>query len=147
MRQNGGLWMRVNWKAYEVSDERELKALQQQLNVSVGRDLELPDLKGKSIKYAMVAIEESGKILGCWYAEQVLELKLCSLDPRFSVAASRDCWALLCELAGDDGTRFIHCPVPKGANEAIAEMLTAKESEGGLGMYESENDFYVKDLR
>lgn len=131
----------LTWRSVKPEDRPELEAIQAQLNASVGRDLELPDLNGKSVRYAMVA-EKSGKIIGAWYAEPVLELKFCSIAPEFTASAKRDCWDFLCGMAAVDGIRYIHCPVPKEANPRIHEALT-----DGLGMYESKNLFFVKDLR
>lgn len=134
--------MQLSWLPYVASDRSALEAIQAQLNGSVDKNLELPDLSGKSIRYALVARDHAGEILGCWYAEEVLELKFCSVQPAVTASARKECWETLCDLAKAEGLRYIHCPVPKGANERIHEALTE-----GLGMYQSDNDFFIKDLR
>lgn len=88
----------------------------------------------------MVA-EREGKIVGSWAAEIVGELKFVTLDAQVTAEAKEFWWEPLCVAAKNRGIRYIQVPVPKNADEHCGRALEE------IGMYRSENDFYIGDLR
>lgn len=145
--------MNLNWRRPTSADRPAREAIQTEMNARVGKDLELPDLDGKSIYLTMLAEDQSGNVLGAFMLELIGELKFLATDPRFTAAAQRDWWEPLCFAAkyGEHKLRFIHCPVPKVSPDADQQSRAANEriheALEEIGMYLSGNDFFVKDLR
>lgn len=141
--------LKVNWRPVAEQDRPTLEAIQAEMNLRLGENFELPKLElageeGRAIMMAMVA-ELDGQIIGTWYVEMVAELKFCSVDPRFTAVARRDCWDQLCKDSRTNGLRFIQTPVPESKDEALNQRV-GEALIDLCGMRESGCKFFIKDL-
>jgi hypothetical protein len=133
---------RITLRHATPEDWPSIVRLHREHQAAQGTDYELPDLFGPAIALALAAVDESGEIRACIYAEAIAEMCFVGCDPKITAVCRREIEGFAYALRRS-GFRFIKCFVPRKLKEAIGRPL----ARAGFFCADGELSHFVRDLR
>jgi hypothetical protein len=107
-----------------------------------GTNYELPYLFGPQIAFALVGVDEEGKIHNCIYVEAVAEMRFVGCDAKATACSRREI-AGLAYVLKLKGFRWLECYVPRKLKRLISKPL----QKSGFRCVDRELSHFTKDLR
>jgi hypothetical protein len=129
----------VVWREATLDDYPGIQECHHQLEIALGKDLDLPAFDAPSILTWMVA-ERDGRIVQFYCLEKLIEMRLGGMDSSALRQLIKDAPSIA-QLTKDAGVRYLHVCVPPEVQQRIGRHLKR------ANVHKSDNILFAADLR